>query len=503
MEITDHKIVDSEWILSESLMVKGHLDIRPGGRIKFDFDKSLNGQIGIIVHNGGKFTVNGEVVSGQEVTVDRDGEPVQYMLSRTAGVESIGSGKAHIMCHKGGTMQIDGGEFKNLGPRGLLGRYPIHCHLCGDTTGNYIRNSSIWSETPSSRFITVHGTNGVLVSNNVGFNCVGHGYYLENGTEKDNVIENNISIDVQGPEEIPAQSKERTNTTHHFWVREGNVIRNNEAYGNNWDQTGKKNYLPYINGFILLPGKGGERKLTNCKAYNAGGVGFWAGVPNVEYVDCVAVGNEVCGFMSYVKFGVDDTGSVHRNCVYKGNGHNNLFKQTRDWNDRRANNGQIFLNWGDVVTEGCNLEGDQGVHVHYSSGLGCQINNSEIDCGVAFDVTYWEAPINITGSMVSGHLFSRGYGNAKRFPPTVRGYAVVTDCDVDGIQIDNAHYTGSWMLSHLPDFTTADDPLDEPYAKYIVPAGEPIPDPDPVPEPEPEPLTLEQRVRRIEIHLGL
>jgi hypothetical protein len=43
------------------------------------------------------------------------------------------------------------------------------------------------------RCITVHGTHGVTLQGNVGFNVHGHCYYLEDGVEERNVIDRNLA----------------------------------------------------------------------------------------------------------------------------------------------------------------------------------------------------------------------------------------------------------------------------------------------------------------------
>ena len=42
--------------------------------------------------------------------------------------------------------------------------------------------------------MTVHGTHEAIVKDNVGYNCHGHGYFLEDGYETDNVIDGNLGI---------------------------------------------------------------------------------------------------------------------------------------------------------------------------------------------------------------------------------------------------------------------------------------------------------------------
>jgi len=84
-------------------------------------------------------------------------------------------------------------EFDKLGPKNVLGRYPIHFHHMKDSSngieviGNSITNSK-------NRWITIHDSNGIQVKNNVGYKAVGHGFFLEDGNEFENIFEKNIGI---------------------------------------------------------------------------------------------------------------------------------------------------------------------------------------------------------------------------------------------------------------------------------------------------------------------
>ena len=69
--------------------------------------------------------------------------------------------------------------------------YP-HWHLVGDADGQYIRNSAI--HDTYSRCVTVHGTNNLVVENNVTFNNVGHCFFLEDGIETGNKFVRNLGI---------------------------------------------------------------------------------------------------------------------------------------------------------------------------------------------------------------------------------------------------------------------------------------------------------------------
>lgn len=45
-----------------------------------------------------------------------------------------------------------------------------------------------------ARVITIKDTNHLRVKNNVGYKVYGHNFYLEEGSEYNNVIENNLAI---------------------------------------------------------------------------------------------------------------------------------------------------------------------------------------------------------------------------------------------------------------------------------------------------------------------
>ena len=59
-------------------------------------------------------------------------------------------------------------------------------------TDTFLKDNSI--NESMTRWITVHGTQGVLLARNVGWKSIGHGFYIEDGTETDNKIYANIGI---------------------------------------------------------------------------------------------------------------------------------------------------------------------------------------------------------------------------------------------------------------------------------------------------------------------
>ena len=115
------------------------------------------------------------------------------------------------------TIQIDGVEFRRVGQAGAIGRYPLHWHMVsynmpdgmtlpsdgtflGLASGQYVKNCSIHQS--SQRAITIHGTHGVTVDNNVCYDIVGHAIFLEDGSEKKNIITNNVIMKVAAPTSV-------------------------------------------------------------------------------------------------------------------------------------------------------------------------------------------------------------------------------------------------------------------------------------------------------------
>jgi len=98
----------------------------------------------------------------------------------------------HVMIMAGSYGYVSGVEFFRMGQKSLLGRYPFHWHLTGDVSGQYIKNSSIHHSF--NRIITVHSSNNALIEDNVAYDHIGNGYFLENGDETGNQFIHNLGI---------------------------------------------------------------------------------------------------------------------------------------------------------------------------------------------------------------------------------------------------------------------------------------------------------------------
>ncbi|MCK8504073.1 hypothetical protein M0222_40570 [Myxococcus fulvus] len=131
----------------------------------------LRAQVGLLTHN---LKVQGDAAS----TATRHG--------------------GHVMVMTDAAAYISGVELYNMGQKKLLGRYPFHWHMLGAAgAGQYFKNSSIHQSY--NRAITIHGTESTLVENNFFHDHVGHGVFLEDGSERFNVIRKNVTLLTRRP----------------------------------------------------------------------------------------------------------------------------------------------------------------------------------------------------------------------------------------------------------------------------------------------------------------
>jgi hypothetical protein len=95
------------------------------------------------------------------------------------------------------SLHIDGVEFKNMGVGGRMGHYPVHFHEARivphfPDNQTYVRDSSV--NVSMTRWMVLHDTDYVQLARNVGWKSIGHGYYLEDGTEANNQLFSNLGI---------------------------------------------------------------------------------------------------------------------------------------------------------------------------------------------------------------------------------------------------------------------------------------------------------------------
>ena len=74
-----------------------------------------------------------------------------------------------------------------------------------------------------TRWITLHATQDVLLARNVGYKSIGHGFYLEDGTEIDNKL-TRTSASSRGPRSTTCRTRARCRAS---WRRRPRSLRNN------------------------------------------------------------------------------------------------------------------------------------------------------------------------------------------------------------------------------------------------------------------------------------
>jgi cell migration-inducing and hyaluronan-binding protein len=80
-----------------------------------------------------------------------------------------------------------------MGQGGRIMHYPVHFHMVRKTPANTIVEDCSVAES-MTRWYVIHGTEGITLARNVGYESIGHGYYLEDGTETDNQLFANLGV---------------------------------------------------------------------------------------------------------------------------------------------------------------------------------------------------------------------------------------------------------------------------------------------------------------------
>jgi hypothetical protein len=159
-----------------------------------------------------------------------------FVFESGSDVNPLHGGHFWVLQTPGGRQFVQGVEFKGFGQQGVLGRYPVHFHFCGDVTGSVVSKNTI--RQSQQRCVVVHGTNNLLVEENVAFDTKGHCFMLEDGIETGNKFILNLGaltnrVDVL----IPNNAKETDNMPATFWATnptnswEGNVAAGSISTG--------------------------------------------------------------------------------------------------------------------------------------------------------------------------------------------------------------------------------------------------------------------------------
>ena len=164
------------------------------------------------------------------------------LLSRNIKVQGDASSTngygAHMMVMDEAKSYIGGIELYNCGQKAILGRYPFHWHLLGDVGyGQYFKNSAVHQSY--NRAVTIHGTAGTTVANNFLYDHIGHGVFLEDGSERFNTIVKNVCLLTKRPapgEQLTLSDNQanevQNRTPSSYWITNPqNTFEDNVAAG--------------------------------------------------------------------------------------------------------------------------------------------------------------------------------------------------------------------------------------------------------------------------------
>lgn len=165
------------------------------------------------------------------------------LLSRNITVQGDAASNStkfggHIMVHYNSKAYLNNVELFRMGQESELGRYPFHWHLVKNGgSGQYIKNSSV--HRSYNRAITVHGTDYTAVENNVCYDHMGHGIFLEDGGERFNIFKDNLVLSTKRPadgkEVTPSDNQFNQNQNRSpssFWITNpNNIFEGNVAAG--------------------------------------------------------------------------------------------------------------------------------------------------------------------------------------------------------------------------------------------------------------------------------
>ncbi|RMG68406.1 MAG: hypothetical protein D6715_02350 [Calditrichaeota bacterium] len=156
-------------------------------------------------------------------------------LSRNVVIESADPNgvRGHTMYHRNAIGSISYAEFAHLGKKDRLARYPIHFHRVRATDrGGSVIGASIWDS--HNRWITVHGTDYMVIKDCVGYKALGHGFFLEDGTEVFNLFDRNLAIHAYMHQPLPNQALayDPNDGAGFWWANARNAFINNMAVEN-------------------------------------------------------------------------------------------------------------------------------------------------------------------------------------------------------------------------------------------------------------------------------
>lgn len=179
------------------------------------------------------------------------GEEYQAEVALLSRSLVLSSSSESEKSQRGGHIHVDRGEARlrgveafRMGQRNVLGAYPFHFHLLGDAYQSYIQDCAVYRSF--YRGFVIHGTSHTTVTDNVAFDVAGSCFYLEDGVEEHNLLDNNLAAYVHVIGQASAGGGQEGSTHYEsaslrhpgdaaaagFWISNAlNTITNNAASG--------------------------------------------------------------------------------------------------------------------------------------------------------------------------------------------------------------------------------------------------------------------------------
>ncbi|KAK7090198.1 cell surface hyaluronidase-like [Littorina saxatilis] len=305
-------------------------------------------------------------------------------LCKRFGMDTFGG---HIKILIGHTsVHIEGAELYHMGQQGYLGSYPIHFHMCDNANGTWARDNSI--HHTFQRCVTIHGTDEVEVSSNVCYDHLGHGYFLEDSVEQNNIIDHNLGLLTRHGSVLLSDSKPEWCAEDYpkedftsncgdvatFWLTHpNNVVTNNAAAG------GVSHGFMYVFADVPL-GPSFERQLIlkNVKKHSArsSGIKLFSNNTAHSYLRSgVFFDSHIStGIPGEKDEGVPETGIIQEENYYEPKTPNGEYSGKRVWNatlDRMTSyknkRNNMWIKGGNINVTYCSLA-DSGMQ-SFSGGL--------------------------------------------------------------------------------------------------------------------------------------
>jgi hypothetical protein len=146
------------------------------------------------------------------------------LLTHNVKVESVDpKNRAHVFFYGGAYGGISYTQFDKMGPEGQFSRYALHFHVMQDSSkGMEVRGSSFRGS--GTFWLNIHGSNGMTIVDNVGYQARGAGFYMEHPAGIGNTWLHNLGASV-----APSDKLQHRNSV--FWFLLGNALIGNVAVG--------------------------------------------------------------------------------------------------------------------------------------------------------------------------------------------------------------------------------------------------------------------------------